>query len=407
LSVPENPPPPSGPGRRFFFRRPQPRAQAVGETVVEEGGPPPGPPPPPDWLWWPWLLLLLVLVGGGLLAWWLVSRDDNHKTTTTVAVTQSSVTVPRVVGSSENDAFATLGRLGLTPQVQRTQSVQPAGKVLGQNPATGTVAKPGSVVKLIVSSGQGAISVPNVVGSSAASAARRLSAAGLESSTKVVPSNQSRGTVVSQTPAAGDKVAKGTAVLLDVSQGQVKVTVPNLVGTNEQEATAKLAKAGFTATVFRFPNPQPAGRVIAQSPAPGTQVAKGSAVRLNISAGQATTQTQTQTVATTVTTASTVPAPTTTAPATTASPEAATVPDVVGLQRVQAQQLIRGAGLVTEVKGYPSIKPEGTVLGQSPKAGTTLKPGAHVFITVASGAKPTSPGSTTAPATTTAPTTTG
>jgi beta-lactam-binding protein with PASTA domain len=74
--------------------------------------------------------------------------------------------------------------------------------------------------------------------------------------------------------------------------------------------------------------------------------------------------------------------------ATTTTPVPVTVPNIVGLQRSAAQDTLRGVGLVSEVKGVPSIEPEGTILGQSPGAGTSAQRGSHVYMTVASGARP-------------------
>jgi len=95
--------------------------------------------------------------------------------------------------------------------------------------------------------------------------------------------------------------------------------------------------------------------------------------------------------AATSTTTTTVPSTsstTTTTTHTTTTPVPVAVPNVVGLQRFAAQAAIRGAGLVSEVKGVPSIEREGTVLGESPSAGATAQRGDHVYMTVASGARP-------------------
>jgi eukaryotic-like serine/threonine-protein kinase len=136
------------------------------------------------------------------------------------------------------------------------------------------------------------------------------------------------------------------------------------------------------------PSDQPAGKVVAQYPVPGTKAAPGSGVRVNVSTGQ-----KKGSSATTPTAATSTPAPTSPATTTTRSPAPApatlTVPDVIGKKLLAARKLIRKAGLVTEFKRVPSEEPKGTVVSQSPKPGTTAKRGAHVLVNVLLGPKPT------------------
>ena len=101
--------------------------------------------------------------------------------------------------------------------------------------------------------------------------------------------------------------------------------------------------------------------------------------------------------------------------ATTTAAETVSVPDVVGTTSSEATETLRNAGLAVNLVSVPSDRAPGTVLAQSPAAGTEQPQGTSVRLNVAEGAG-TATGATTettgtstattTPATTTAPTTT-
>jgi len=79
-------------------------------------------------------------------------------------------------------------------------------------------------------------------------------------------------------------------VTLVVSSGPAPVSVPNVVGDTQAAASAALTGAGLTVGTV---TPQAsgtvaAGKVISESPAAATSVAKGSAVALVVSSGPPT-----------------------------------------------------------------------------------------------------------------------
>ena len=100
------------------------------------------------------------------------------------------------------------------------------------------------------------------------------------------------GNVVSQDPAAGQMVDKGSAVSYVVSDGIEQVTVPDLEGP-AADAEAKITDAGLTvgATSNAFSDTVAAGDVIRQDPAAGSMVDRDSTVSyvasLGIEPGQA------------------------------------------------------------------------------------------------------------------------
>ena len=80
-------------------------------------------------------------------------------------------------------------------------------------------------------------------------------------------------------PKAGTKVKPGTSVVLEVAKANVtSSSVPNVTGQTQQQAVSTLQQAGLKPS-------QPKGNVVAQHPAAGQKIAKGSAVLLNVSEG--------------------------------------------------------------------------------------------------------------------------
>jgi eukaryotic-like serine/threonine-protein kinase len=137
------------------------------------------------------------------------------------------VSVPNVEGKQESAAATQLQGAGFTVNVQQdTTSTQPAGTVVNQDPAGGTMVEPGSKITLFVS---GAASVPNVVGLSEASAQASLQSAGFKVTVQTVagPANTAPGDVWQQNPNANATAPQGTTVTILVQpQASAPPTTP-------------------------------------------------------------------------------------------------------------------------------------------------------------------------------------
>jgi beta-lactam-binding protein with PASTA domain len=267
--------------------------------------------------------------------------------------------VPQVVGLREPAATFQLRQQKLGASVVRVAAAKPSGIVVGQKPTAGKSVAQGTNVAIVVSRGPSLVLLPSVVGLPAAAAAKRLQALGIAGEQKQIASTKPPGTVVAQSPASGVRVKPGTPVILQVSKRSV--AVPALSGQTQQTAATALKRAGLTATLVQVPSPQPAGTVVAQSPAAGKKVAPGSSVRVNVSKGAAAQQ---QT--TTVTTTATQPAATTTSAAPTSSlppaPPQGTGKDYRGMQLAQAVQKIADGRQQAIVIYVASSKPAGTIV---------------------------------------------
>jgi beta-lactam-binding protein with PASTA domain len=325
---------------------------AVEEEVAEPVG------PPPERYWWLWLLLLLLLVAGGLLAWYFLSRGDDK------------AVVPNVIGLREQQAQIRIQDRGLEPLSRSGQSDRPQGVVFAAEPGAGTQLGKGQTVTISVSSGR--LAIPNVTASPLADAQQKLQARGFKAEVKRVASTKPKGIVLEQDPAAGVTAVRGTTVTLSVSSGAKPVVVPRVVGQTQGDAVQALTALGLKPILQNVPSDQPAGTVVGQKPPAGKEVDKGAEVTVNVSTGtgQSTTTTTTTTTATT----------------TNAAP--VRVPRVVGLAQTPALRSLNVLGLLPTVVYVSSSQPANRVVSQSPKSGTSLRPGARVRVNVSTGPNP-------------------
>jgi serine/threonine-protein kinase len=221
--------------------------------------------------------------------------------TTTVQM----VTVPPVTNVSYAKALSQLRQLGLkVHQTQAENSAKP-GTVTAQTPAAGTSVKKHSVVTLTVSIGPTLVKVPPVTNQNISDAENTLIGLNFNVNTNYITSSAATGTVVSQSPAAGTGVPKGSTVTLTVSNGPSTVQVPNVVNDEISQAANTLASNHLTlGNVTAVNSTQPANTVLSQSPAAGQNVPANTPVDLTVSNGTppSTTTTSSTTTSSTTTT---------------------------------------------------------------------------------------------------------
>jgi eukaryotic-like serine/threonine-protein kinase len=313
--------------------------------------PPPFPPPVPPRRrrrtpWWGWALIVLALLLAGLAVFLLtrphevtvprvVGRDVQSATTaiqsrgldvrvvraasgkpidqvfgqdprggarvekgSTVVLRVSggpaTVPVPQVAGMTVDQATGALADAGLVLDrvVKRANDSVPAGSVIRSSPPVGKSVPKGSGVTLAVSSGPAQIAVPDVRGLPEGDARKQLEAKGFKvTSSKQDSTDKPAGTVLSQSPAAGDQAAPGATIALVVAQAPAKVSVPNLVGQPASDAVDALSNAGFEPRESMRPvtDQTQDGVVLEQRPAAGAKLPKGSPVRIFVGQFQAST----------------------------------------------------------------------------------------------------------------------
>lgn len=218
------------------------------------------------------------------------------------------------------------------------------------------------------------VEVPSLVGVREPRARELVREAGLEPEVQRQEGNKPAGVVMAQRPEAGERLAEGGSVLLTVSRGPARETVPDLIGQQLNEALDDLQKAGFESDVSQVFAKEQSGVVVKQEPEGGTKLKEGAAVALTVSKG----------------------------------PKPVPVPDVVGMQASEASSTLRDAGFDVNLVPVPSKERSGTVVAQNPAAGTIPKPGTPVRLNVAQAEAPpaTTDGQTTSGQTTTGQTTT-
>lgn len=159
-----------------------------------------------------------------------------------------------------------------------------SGRVLGQSPLPGQLARSGDTVDLVVSLGPERRPVPEVSRLRGDRAVDLLVATGFQVIVDSVDSPVARGRVVDIQPAEGTAMALPARVALTVSLGPPTVRMPFVLGLLEEEARDTLDVLGLEVVeveeVFRFGRDQ--GRVVTQDPAEGAELERGSEVRLQI-----------------------------------------------------------------------------------------------------------------------------
>jgi eukaryotic-like serine/threonine-protein kinase len=166
------------------------------------------------------------------------------------------------------------------------------GNVIKSNPVEGNNVPANTVVTLYVSTGPQKVTVPNVTGESAGSAASALSAKGLSVNQLSDPnSTKPKGTVTRQTPPPNSSVNPQTTVTIYVSGGGV--TVPGVVGDSVSEAQNTLSGAGFKVATKMEPGPAGStpGDVFSQTPTANTSVPQNSTVTILVAAQPASNPT--------------------------------------------------------------------------------------------------------------------
>jgi serine/threonine-protein kinase len=200
--------------------------------------------------------------------------------------------------------------------------------------------------------------VPNVVGLTEAQAEKKIEDAGLKyKNAGTQPSaDVSEGNVVRQDPGDGEKKDKGSTVSVWISSGKGKVTVPDVVGMTQVDATTALMAKGLKVDTKSETNKdKPVGTVLRQNPAGDTEVDTGATVTIVVAAPSSTVA----------------------------------VPNVLTMNQDAAVALLEGMGLQVKVEMIDSTQTGGTVVDQNPKGNTDAEPNSVVTIYVSNAPLPT------------------
>ena len=259
--------------------------------------------------------------------------------------------VPDLVALAEGEARNAISQFGwrVVVQAERSDDVD-VGRVIRTVPAAGADVRSGGEFVLVISSGPRLAVLPEVTGMAREDALAALRDAGLVVEQVDEPSDGvAVGLVVSwivtEEPSlvAGREVLKGTVVQINVSSGPAVRTMPDVVTRTEADALAIFASLEVTTTRGEdvFSPTVPVGSIAATDPPAGATFDRAAAVTYNVSKG----------------------------------PELVALPRIVGLGILDAERVLKDAGLVIgTTTGRSTGKIRSTTLAGSAVNGGDLVP---------------------------------
>jgi RHS repeat-associated protein len=178
--------------------------------------------------------------------------EESVPDTLMVLATERQIPVPDVVGLPEDAAQGAIRAAGLVPGPISTSHdpLVPAGHVISQDPAAGTLVALNSRVALVISLGPPQVIVPDVRGLAQMQAEDALRSAGLSVGSistaphPIVPA----GSVISQDPLPGASVTPGTAVNLVISSGTGAPVLVSITVTPSDHSLVSGQTLQYTAT---------------------------------------------------------------------------------------------------------------------------------------------------------------
>jgi serine/threonine-protein kinase len=175
------------------------------------------------------------------------------------------VSIPSVINLTQAQAEAKLRADGFVPVAAPGNNAAEKGKVFDQSPQPGEKFPANTKVTISVSSGPGDSTVPDVKNYNVDSAKTAIGAVGLTVSKvqTVDDPGVDKGLVIETLPKAGETVPAGSAVLLKVASGKVKV--PDVVGQDRGAATQALTEASLKYKTNFQDSDQPEGTVLSQT----------------------------------------------------------------------------------------------------------------------------------------------
>ena len=272
---------------------------------------------------------------------------------------EEQVKVPNVVGMTEEQAKKALNEKGLGFKVvERKESKKyEEGTVCEQKTEAGKKVAKNTTIQVVVSSGLigDEITVPDVSGMSEDEAQSALEKEGFKkiSSEFEYSDSVAEGDVIGTTPAANSKATKDTEIVMKVSKGAEKKTVPNVVGQQDEDAQNAIKSAGLNVgtVTYDYNDSVPKGQVVSQSVDGGKKVAAGTSVGLVVSNG---------------------PKP----------DERVDVQNFVGRSESDLTSWASGNGLYTSRTGSQTSDtiPKGAIISQSPSSGKVDKGGTITYV---------------------------
>lgn len=225
------------------------------------------------------------VIGAGILCYMIFANSTNP-----LFSTREDVELVNFVGLSReqienNSEYRSHFRIKFIEEY----NAAPAGQVYSQTPKPPRTVKEGQTITLKVSLGTRYVEVPTLANYLQKDAEAVLKELGLSVNVRPIEDgNVPVGTVVRTTPDAGQQIAAGETVLLYVSRERVETdrTVPELSGLTREDAIIALRNSSLVlGQITEGYSEIEEGRIVDQSPAPGTTVKMNTKVNVAISLG--------------------------------------------------------------------------------------------------------------------------
>ncbi|MFM2128096.1 MAG: hypothetical protein RIQ86_609 [Actinomycetota bacterium] len=133
------------------------------------------------------------------------------------------------------------------------------------------------------------VTVPSLVGGTMSDAENLLKPIGLTSevSKEEFSEDLQKGIIISTSPAGGDKVKEGAVVLITLSKGPERYSIPMVAQLTVEDAIKVLSSIPIAEPVVQqiFSEKIPKGYVISSEPVMGTKVKRGAGIKLVVSKG--------------------------------------------------------------------------------------------------------------------------
>ena len=202
--------------------------------------------------------------------------------------TPKEVDIPNLVGITREEAEKAISdrKLQLGEVKEEYNSEYEKGKVISQDPPyrENYNIKEGTTIKFVVSLGIEETTVPKVVGLKQEEAIKALEDAKLKYEIKEENSKKvEAGYVIEQETEAEKTVNAGDKVVIHVSLGVKKISVPSVLGKSEKDATKALKDVGLkVVTTTDEDSSKDNDTVLKQSVDAGTEVEEGTSVTITI-----------------------------------------------------------------------------------------------------------------------------
>jgi serine/threonine-protein kinase len=227
----------------------------------------------------------ILLLTGALAATYLLFAFASLR----LGLKTREVEVPNLMNRTANEATAVANSMGLAVRVDDTHRPDakiPAGRVLAQEPAAGSISRRQRSIRVWLSSGIRAATVPALVGETERAAQLRVAQDGitLTGVAEIQSPDYPPDVVVAQMPPA-KTITERVSLLVNRGEHAASYVMPDLIGVNGDRAGEILRGRGFRVAVVAS-NPYPgvaAGIVLRQSPQGGFRIAPGEPISLEVS----------------------------------------------------------------------------------------------------------------------------